>query len=439
MKKVTQYLILFCISLGIFTSCEKDENIIAPVEVTIATQFDENFDHKKIQEVSITLKNTNSGDSYTIDSDTSGKAIFSVSPGNYNISATIIMTPAEFETFFGFASEQESIGFNGVLENITINDSQEISPLITLLSSRIGALVIKQVYYAGSDVKVGAMFRDIFYEIYNNSNETIYLDGLYFGVLYNNSSRTVKSYTLANGQLDWEQSIGQDKGAKSNANYCYADNIYQFPGDGKSFPLLPGKSTVVAGTAINHKEPLVIGDKTYTVQSPELVTDLSNADWEVNLIEYRKGLGLSPYITDIDNPNVPNIKIIHTVNKELILDPMGRDSFVIFSTKEYDSFLKVPSPKKTSVSSTTRFYVQIPNSIIIDGVETNKEDPASLYPRRISASIDGGYAFVPKGRFSSQAIIRKVKTTIGGRKILMDTNNSSNDFEVAEPPTPGSW
>lgn len=83
--------------------------------------------------------------------------------------------------------------------------------------------------------------------------------------------------------------------------------------------------------------------------------------------------------------------------------------------------------------------MQIPNDIIIDGVEVNAEDNSRLFPRRLNSAIDGGYAFVPKGAYSSQAIVRKVVKEVDGRKILQDTNNSTNDFEVIDVPVPFGW
>jgi hypothetical protein len=43
------------------------------------------------------------------------------------------------------------------------------------------------------------------------------------------------------------------------------------------------------------------------------------------------------------------------------------------------------------------------------------------------------------GTYSGTSLRRKVKQEIGGRKVLMDTNNSTNDFEENKTPTPKSW
>jgi len=311
--------------------------------------------------------------------------------------------------------------------------------IITLKTSRIGDLVIKQVYYTGSDTKEGALFRDQFFEIYNNSNEVIYADGLYYAQVYGNSSTTVKDYTLANGQYDWSLSSEQTE-SNANSDYVYADHVYQIPGAGNQYPINPGESIVVAGTAINHKEPLTVGTKTYSVNDPSLTIDLSGADFEVNYIDYFTAIGASPYGSDYDNPAVPNVNIAYRANeKDLILDPLGRDAYVIFKSDDFTSYNQIVSPKTTTATSSSRRYVQIPNSVIIDGVAINKEDPTKVVASRMDSSIDGGYATVASGSYSSTSIIRKIVQEFGGRKVLQDTNNSTNDFETSNLPVPGGW
>jgi hypothetical protein len=43
--------------------------------------------------------------------------------------------------------------------------------------------------------------------------------------------------------------------------------------------------------------------------------------------------------------------------------------------------------------------------------------------------LDALYTYVPNGAYSSQSAIRKTETTINGRKVLKDTNNSAEDFD----------
>lgn len=446
MKTMYKFLTLLLIATSItIVSCDKDEPVVQPVNYQVKVVFNKDFENKIAPNTKVVLSSASSEKKYEALTDAKGAVTFNnIIPDTYNITATLKLSKANFEKLFGYAPDKEEINFGATENKIVINKQTEPSKTLTLLTAKIGDLVFKQIYYAGSDVRQGAVYRDLFFEVYNNSNETIYLDGLYFGQAFGRTKSTQESYTISDGQYDWSKSKGQTKGNKSNTDFVYVDHIYQIPGTGKQYALKPGESAVVAQNAINHKEPLVVQvngkDRTYSVKNPALTIDLSNATFEVNMIEYFTALGKKPLATDVDNPNVPNLNIIYNLNlKDLILDPLGRDSFIIFRTKELATYSKLPNPQTTTVTSRTKLFMQIPNEVIIDAVETNKEDPSKLYPRRLSASLDAGYAFVPKGKYSSQSIIRKVVKEVNGRKILQDTNNSTNDFEILDLPKPFGW
>ena len=431
---------LVAIVLLTIVSCSKDDNIIVPVAFETKVTFDGNFNNKEVEGVEVFLTSTTSNNSYTAKTGADGIVKFeAVNPGIYNIAATLTFTNDQYEVFFGLPTDQADVNFSGALENVTINDSSLNDDVVVLKTSKIGDLVIKQIYYTGSDVSDGALFRDQFFEIYNNSNEVIYADGLYYAQLLGNNSTTVRDYTLANGQFDWSKSPEQTK-ANPNTDFVYADHVYQIPGSGQEYPVNPGESIVVAGTAVNHKQPLTVGSETFSVNDPSLTIDLSKASFEVYYADYLNANGGSPYPSDYDNPDVPNVIIAHHVNeRELILDPSGRDSYVIFKTGEFSSFEKIVSPKTTTPTADSKRYLQIPNEVIIDGVAINREDPTRVVPARMDVSIDGGYMVVPSGSYSSTSIIRKVAQEFGERKVLQDTNNSTNDFETANLPVPGAW
>lgn len=446
MKKMYKFLTLLLLASITIVSCDKDDDpVVQPVNYQVKVVFNNDFENKVAPNVKVILASASSEKKYEALTDSKGAATFNdIIPDTYSISATLNLSKVDFEKTFGYAPNKEEISFGATEDKVIINRETEPSKTLTLLTSKIGDLVFKQIYYAGSNVKEGASYRDLFFEIYNNSNETIYLDGLYFGQAYGRTKNTKESYTTNTGQYDWSQSNGQTKGSKSNTDFVYVDNIYQIPGTGKQYALKPGKSAVIAENAINHKVPLVVQvrgkDKKYPIKNPALTIDLSNATFEVNMIEYFTTLGQKPLPTDVDNPSVPNLNITYRVNaRDLIIDPIGRDSFIIFRTKELATYSKLPNPQTTKITDKTKRYIQIPNSVIIDAVETNKEDPSKLFPRRLSAALDAGYAFVPKGKYSSQSIIRKVVKEVNGRKVLQDTNNSTNDFEALNLPKPFGW
>ncbi|MBN9285435.1 MULTISPECIES: DUF4876 domain-containing protein [Flavobacterium] len=437
MKKI---LLLLSAALA-FSSCSDDDfgdgnNGLQPVNFSVNLKYDTTaFNGEAVQQGAVILTNTNTGDTYTVQSNTSGVATFNaIIPGTYNITATKTLTSAEFNTQFGYTPETPSVLFNGAQEQVIVNANVSGTEL-KLKTIRIGDLVIKQIYYAGSHAQQGAVFRDQFIEIYNNSNEKIYADGLCIGQLYGKTSTTSASYTLSNGQFDWSKSIGMTSGSAANTDYVYADYVIKVPGNGTEYPILPGESIVIAQTGINHKAPLVDNsNEPLTVQNPDLTVDLSNAEFEVYLGDYRLSLGEEVYRYDIQNPAVKDMNIAYwgrqgysSPNKDFLMDNLGRDSFVIFREENLNAYPNFSDPSVTNIINTTKFFIQIPKVKIIDGVELQHYNPSSQRPKMLQAEVDASFINCDAA-YNSQAVIRKTKTIVNGRKILEDTNNSSNDF-----------
>lgn len=160
----------------------------------------------------VTLVNISTNDTYEIVTNSAGQAIAgNLIPGTYNIKAVKTFTAQEFETLFGYTENAEEIAFNGTLNNTVINVNITAG-VIEIKQAKTGDLLIKQIYYAGSNASQGASFRDQFIEIYNNSNEVVYADGLYIAQLFGsntvNPSTANQPYSLSSGQWDWSQSIG---------------------------------------------------------------------------------------------------------------------------------------------------------------------------------------------------------------------------------------
>lgn len=69
----------------------------------------------------------------------------------------------------------------------------------------------------------------------------------------------------------------------------------------------------------------------------------------------------------------------------------------------------------------------------MDGVDIGNKTTA-VVPKDLPNDIDAGRATIMNaageiyGDYTSYSVVRKKKSTIGGRVILQDTNNSTNDF-----------
>jgi len=130
-------------------------------------------------------------------------------------------------------------------------------------------LKINEIYTAGPPNNFFFFF-DQYFELYNSSSDTVYLDGMIFCRM----GSSIESVTY----------------------------IFQFPGEpltGREYPVEPGGFVVLAKDAYNYRDEIFGGLKS---------VDLSVADWEFVNAADPGGM---------DNPDVPNIwniKVGHTLD-----------------------------------------------------------------------------------------------------------------------------
>ncbi len=433
-------ILVFIIPVLTIIGCNRDDDFgknteIKPVPFTVNIKYDASkypsAADKGVANVTVILKNTATGDQITGKTDANGDLkLNAVLPGNYSIQAELQLKKSEYEQQIGQETSYEIVHFGGFDEKVTVNANTS-SKLIRITSGNLGDLVIKQYYYAGSDTKLGANFRDQFIEIHNNSDQTIYADGLYLVFLEGNTNNNPTTYTLSNGQYDWSKTAGG--GSAANTDYVYSNIFIKIPGSGSQYPILPGKSIVIAQTAINHKMPFDdINGNGVAIQDPDRTVDLSHADFETYMGDYNTSIGKKPFAWDIQNIMVPDMLVSYwsIASNDLILNVNSMLGLGILraTDAEVATWKKVAAPK----APTGTLFLQIPKSYIIDGIDiTDKEQKA---PKDFPADIDASRTFIvnaagqAEGTFTGLSVIRKTKEMINGRVVLQDTNNSANDF-----------
>ncbi len=118
----------------------------------------------------------------------------------------------------------------------------------------------------------------------------------------------------------------------------------------------------------------------------------------------------------------------------------GTCSVVIFRTDEDPASLPTTYPYgKTSGNQ----WKLLPKRMILDAVEVlpNKTTGIDVKTKRLYDDLDAGYTYInsTSGR-NGEVVYRKTsKKTADGRIILMDTNNSSNDFQVSSTIKPREY
>lgn len=270
-------------------------------------------------------------------------------------------------------------------------------------------LLISEIYYSGSlDERDKQYDEDKFICITNNSDQTIYLDGL---LLAKSALMTTESYPGLTPDV-----------RKSDVP---VSNIFRFPGKGTDHPLAPGETITVCQAAINHQ-----------VRNKR-AADLSKASFQ-----------WAPAETDLEgiamqNPDVP--KLIDLFDSETFINNQGGYAYLLLNPGplkdteivgekyryeyKYDFVMEGVEPMPGLMGETR---MKLPNDWVLDAVNTGYKSEFVGYP--ISTTLDAGYCQVSD--FGSDkmsdayffSVQRKIAKKEGDHVKLQDTNNSTQDF-----------
>ena len=280
-----------------------------------------------------------------------------------------------------------------------LNDGDEVT--VTVDAVKEAALVFKEIYYTGCG---NWYFRDQFYEIYNNSTEVAYADGLCIcETLYASSDKTII--------YEWP--------IENADQYVFAKTIWQIPGEGTTYPVQPGESFVIAQWGTNHKaESLSKG------ASP---VDLSGAEFEAIEKETTTTTG----IVLTDNAAVNMAKVVEAgYAMSQWLTSVSGSRYVLFKPAE-------PLKNEDFIVATNADYNgkgrEIPISEVIDAVQA-VSDEAGMSFLGLPTVLDAGGIWC-SGMYVKESIARKIKETReDGTIVYQDTNNTTDDFEVKTDP-----
>lgn len=413
-EKLLSLKALVILLLLVATGCEKDEN---PEDflgsITVQVQLKDGLGDISVENLNISLVNIQDNIEKKALTNAQGIANYESLPaGIYNINIS--------------ESREDGLYYlTGSLNNIVVEMKQNTIANVTVDAVNPEAnFVIKEVYHPGAADAYVSMFKDQFLEIFNNSSETLYADSLYIACLFPERPQTSEAPLAASHDI---------------TKFVYAEMIERVPGNGKQYPIEPGKSFVIALNAINFKEGNPNADK---------AVDNSNADFERYGVDWLEAQGRTANkFFDFDNPDVPNMTNIFMSEKHSIfIMEINGPSIVIFrSDKEFDSSDVYDYNYTTAYGSPAEVnLVKIPVENIIDGIDIMENSTLGDW-KRLPTSIDASFTYLKAdgGSFySSQSTRRKVDevaTAKFGRVVLQDTNNSNADFETLDTPDPKGY
>ncbi len=244
----------------------------------------------------------------------------------------------------------------GTKENVEIKGGSFTLSIPLFLASKSDSFVISEIFFSWTRTPEGKpYFYDSFFELYNNTDEVLYADGLCIG-----ETKLKTAHTLE----DFSPDI-RDEAVPLRT-------VYRIPGSGKEHPVQPGKTFVFCDIAIDH-----------TGENPNSI-DLSKADFEWYDINER----------DTDTPEVPNMERVVIENANVVWKPFsrGQHSYVLFRVENTISAEQFAIDQVFHYEFTLKGNThdkdvwKIENSKVIDAVECST--PSAFEWKAMSPSLD---------------------------------------------------
>jgi len=277
-------------------------------------------------------------------------------------------------------------------------------------SDRVGGLVISELNNATPppwETAGSGYYGSMYIEVYNNSLNTVFLDGKIFG----------RAYFFGNRSYSFNPcTVSQP--VRTDSRGILTRQALQFPGSGTEHPIQPGETRIIAVEAIDHRSV-----------HPWLF-DLSDADFEI------KPSG------GVDNPAVPNM--IH-VGEEAWLTQFSallatNDTYFLSETVDLGTLPVAFRDQRGQA------YKRVPAELILDAVsfqalwpDYDLENPTChpMVARPFDRYELAIQEIAPGTELINQSYQRRFLRNEGGRSILQDTNTTAADFVLA-PQTPGT-
>ena len=378
-----------------FSACSDSDDGIEPVAVGFTSVLPDGVNYNDIYDATLKLTELNTGAVTTVDPLNSNLLI---APGLYN--------------YEGTAKVNVTADGNTTVKTLrTAGNSVSISSAANLklnwfFTNPGGTLIFSEIYAAGSPNAAGTSgLKDSYFRIYNNTDQTIYADGIGIAEssFTNAANNNFEILTPANDR---------------ETNFT-AQTIWVIPGNGTEHPILPGQSIKIVDQAIDWSEQ-VAGALNHT-----------DADFE----------WYDDHKLDTDNPSVPNLNKWYSYSATIwIMNNQCNKSYALVKFPEgmtAENYLASYNGTYTYIGATGKEMTNnksylIPLTWIIDGVNLGTND--SYENGALSKTIDISHAAIsditrdPK-RFGKK-FVRKVSNEANGVTYLQDTNDSAADFHV---------
>ena len=338
--------------------------------------------------------------------DANGVATFSnITPDVYDISCSWKITGDEYRSLTGDAQVVSGATVSGSLNARLITTDETI-----LLPTKLSIdrdIIIGKIFYAGSkDLNNRTYMAGKYLELYNQSDDSIDVSALYIGLV---EAEGTQAYTLANLHEVYADSV------------VLLKQVFRIPADAPH-RVKPGGTVLLCNSAIDHTP-------NDTLEHNLLDADFEAKDYSSNPVQ--------------NNPATPALELVYSMYPTISvmnLVQSGPCGVVIFRTDDDVSQWPKTYPYGKTAGNQ---WIRCPKRHIIDGVEVlrNKPTGVEVSSKRLYDDIDAGYTFINAAAgWNGETVYRRTaKLADDGHPILMDTNNSSNDFQVSSTIKPREY
>ncbi len=392
--------IIYLLSALLLGSCIDYDDVSREVCVQVKLQMPEEFTKgSDLEGHEIVM--SQDGNKLTATTNAEGIATFTgLIPDVYDISCSWEITSEQYMALTGEQAVTNGCTVSGSLNEQLMSEAQEQQPI--LLPTHVAVkrdIVIGKIAAAGSkDANNRNYLAGRYVELYNQADNAVDVSGLYIGLLETTSPQP---YTLDNLHEDYADSV------------VIVKQVFQIPAD-KPYMVAPGGTVLLTNSATDHSDV------------NEFEYDLTDANFE-SKDETGKTM---------NNPAVPALITSFSVfakNATMNLMQGGPCGIILFRTTE--DINDWPHTYGYGKTTGSLYYLCVPKRVILDGVDylKNKATGVDVSAKRLYADIDAGYTNTETiSGYTGEVVYRRTASIAAdGHKILMDTNNSLNDFKVS--------
>ena len=392
--------IIYLLSALLLGSCIDYDDVSREVSVQVKLQMPEEFTKgSDLEGHEIVM--SQDGNKLTATTNAEGIATFTgLIPDVYDISCSWEITNEQYMALTGEQAVTNGCTVSGSLNEQLMSEAQEQQPI--LLPTHVAVkrdIVIGKIAAAGSkDGNNRNYLAGRYVELYNQADNAVDVSGLYIGLLETTSPQP---YTLDNLHEDYADSV------------VIVKQVFQIPAD-KPYMVAPGGTVLLTNSATDHSDV------------NEFEYDLTDANFE-SKDETGKTM---------NNPAVPALITSFSVfakNATMNLMQGGPCGIILFRTTE--DINDWPHTYGYGKTTGSLYYLCVPKRVILDGVDylKNKATGVDVSAKRLYADIDAGYTNTETiSGYTGEVVYRRTASIAAdGHKILMDTNNSLNDFKVS--------